>query len=126
MFRSSSGGRRVRPGRNPRWYRLAAAIVKPPLFVLTKHDWRGLHNVPRQGGVIVVANHVTVIDPLTLAHVLYDGAQRMPRFLAKAELFGVPGLGFVMRKANQIPVYRRSREAANSLRDAEAALAAGE
>ncbi len=116
----------MRPGRNPGWYRLAAAIVKPTLFVLTKHDWRGMHNVPRQGGAIVVANHVTVIDPLTLAHALYDGARRMPRFLAKAELFGVPGLGFVMRKSNQISVYRRSREAANSLRDAEAALAAGE
>jgi 1-acyl-sn-glycerol-3-phosphate acyltransferase len=41
-------------------------------------------------------------------------------------LFKVPLIGPLLRKSGQIPVYRRSRDAANSLRDAEAAAAAGE
>ena len=92
----------------------------------TKPTWRGLENIPREGGVIIVANHVTILDPVTLAHAIYDGVRRTPSFLAKSELFKVPVLGALLRKAGQIPVYRRTRDAVNSLRDAEAALVAGE
>lgn len=116
----------MRPGRHRGWFRLLAFVVKPWLWALTRPEWRGMENVPREGGVIIVANHVTVLDPLTLAHAMYDGARRIPRFLAKVELFKVPVVGAALRKGGQIPVYRRTREAANSLRDAEAAVAAGE
>ena len=116
----------MRPGRHRGWFRLLAFLVKPWLWALTKPDWRGMENIPREGGVIIVANHVTVLDPMTLAHAMYDGARRIPRFLAKVELFKVPVVGAALRKGGQIPVYRRTREAANSLRDAEAAVAAGE
>lgn len=117
---------RVRQGQHRRWFGLLAIVVKPFLYAFTRRDWRGIENIPREGGVIVVANHVTVLDPFTLAHAMYDGARRIPRFLAKAELFKVPVVGWLLHNAGQIAVYRRSREAANSLRDAEAALAAGE
>lgn len=116
----------MRPGQHRQWFSLIANIVKPFLYLFTRHEWRGLDNVPRDGGVIIVANHVTVIDPLTLAHTFYDGARRLPRYLAKSELFKAPVVGALLRKGGQIPVYRRSRDAANSLRDAEAAVAAGE
>jgi 1-acyl-sn-glycerol-3-phosphate acyltransferase len=101
-------------------------LVKPWLWALTKPRWLGMENIPRSGGVIIVANHVTVVDPLTFAHAMYDGARRIPRYLAKVELFKVPIVGAALRKGGQIPVYRRTREAANSLRDAESAVAAGE
>ncbi|MGH8888874.1 MAG: lysophospholipid acyltransferase family protein [Acidothermaceae bacterium] len=116
----------MRPGQHRRWFSLLAILVKPFLYLLTRHEWRGLDNVPRDGGVIIVANHVTVIDPFTLAHTFYDGTRRIPRYLAKAELFKVPVVGSLLRKGGQIPVHRRSRNAANSLRDAETAVAAGE
>jgi 1-acyl-sn-glycerol-3-phosphate acyltransferase len=116
----------LRPGRHRGWFRLLAFLVKPWLWALTKPRWRGMENIPRSGGVIIVANHVTVVDPLTLAHAMYDGARRMPRYLAKVELFKAPVVGWLLRKGGQIPVYRRTREAANSLRDAESAVAAGE
>lgn len=101
-------------------------MVKPFLFAFTRRDWRGIENIPRQGGVIAVANHVSEIDPLTLAHPIYDGAKRLPRYLAKSELFAVPVVGWLLHQGRQIPVYRRSRDAANALRDAEAAVADGE
>ncbi len=118
--------RSARPGRRPRWFGFVAITVKPFLYAFTRRDWHGMEYVPATGGVIVVANHVTVLDPLTLAHAIYDGSRRLPRYLAKSELFKVPVMGGLIRKAGQIPVYRQTRDAANSLRDAEAALAAGE
>jgi 1-acyl-sn-glycerol-3-phosphate acyltransferase len=118
--------RSTRPGEHRRWFALIAAVVKPPLYAFTRRDWRGMDHIPATGGAIVVANHVTVLDPLTLAHAVYDGSRRLPRYLAKAELFDVPVLRAVLRRAGQIPVYRRTRDAAASLRDARAAVAAGE
>lgn len=73
-----------------------------------------------------MANHVSQLDPLTLAHAIYDGGRRLPRYLAKAELFGVPVIGWVLRLGGQIPVRRGTRDAAASLRAAQLALAAGE
>jgi 1-acyl-sn-glycerol-3-phosphate acyltransferase len=116
----------VRSGRNRRWFLVTAVTAKPFLWAFTRPTWRGLENIPSDGGVVIVANHVTVLDPVTLAHAIYDGPHRTPSFLAKSELFKAPVVGFVLRKAGQIPVYRRTRDAGNSLRDAESAAEAGE
>lgn len=60
--------------------------------------------VPREGPVLLVANHPnSLIDPLIVAAV----AGRPVRFLAKAPLFSDPKLGWIMRAAGAIPVYRR-------------------
>jgi len=118
--------RRRRSGAHRGWFAVMGAVVKPLLYAVTRRDWRGLENIPPAGAVLVVANHVTVVDPLTLAHALYDGARRLPRFLAKAELFRVPLVGAVLRRSGQIPVYRQTRDAMNALREAHAALDAGE
>ena len=115
-----------RPGKHRGWFALVAVIVKVFLYSFTRHDWRDLHNIPRRGAVILVANHVTVVDPLTLSHAVYVGAHRLPRFLAKAELFKIAPIAFLLRRAGQIPVYRGSRDAATSLREAEAAVRDGE
>ena len=116
----------MRSGEHLRWFRVCAVLAKPFLWTMTKPRWRGLENIPRQGGVLIVANHVTILDPVTLSHAIYDGVRRTPSFLAKSELFKAPVIGTLLRNAGQIPVYRRTRDAANSLRDAEAALVAGE
>ena len=109
------------------WMRLAAAIAKPPLLVFTRRDWRGIEHVPRTGGVILAVNHISHVDPLTLADFLLFGVRRPPRFLAKSELFRGNGLvGRVMRGAHQIPVHRGTADAAVALRHAVAALAQGE
>jgi 1-acyl-sn-glycerol-3-phosphate acyltransferase len=51
---------------------------------------------------------------------------RIPRFMIKAGLFDKPLLGRIMTGAGQIPVHRGTTDAANSLRDAVAALERGE
>jgi 1-acyl-sn-glycerol-3-phosphate acyltransferase len=60
-----------------------------------------------------------------MAYVMWD-ADRPPRFLGKEAVFRIPVLGRIIRAAGQIPVYRDSNEAGLAIRDALAALSAGE
>ncbi len=106
-------------------YAFAASILRPLLTLTTRRDWRGTDYLPREGGVVVVPNHVSHADPFVVAHYLYDQG-RLPRFLAKASLFEVFFVRRILKGAKQIPVYRETREAGHSLRDAVAAIRAGE
>src|SRR5690625_2728606 len=72
--------------------------------------------------MIADANHVTAYDPLVVAHYLYDSG-RPPTILAKASLFNVPVLGWVLRKTGQVPVYRGTATARAALDAAPEALA---
>lgn len=117
----------MRLGRIGFWYRLAVLLLKPPLLLFTRRDWRHLERIPRQGGVILAANHISHADPMVLADFVVFGARRLPRYLAKSTLFRGNGLvGRVMRGARQIPVHRGTADASLALRDAVAALQAGE
>ena len=106
------------------WFSLVVAIVRPTLLVLTRRDWRGTENLPRDGGFILAANHLSYVDPLLIGHLCYDNG-RIPRFMAKAELFRIRGLRTILRGTRQIAVYRRSPDASLALRDAVAALKEG-
>ena len=117
----------MRLGRIGFWYRLAVVILKPPLLLLTKRRWRGFDNVPAEGGVILASNHISHVDPLTLADAIMYSTKRMPKFLAKASLFKGNGLvGRTVRGAGQIPVHRNTADASAALKDAVLALHRGE
>ncbi|MGK5550200.1 lysophospholipid acyltransferase family protein [Actinomadura kijaniata] len=118
-------GKTERRGYSPAWRRFAIVVLRPLLFTLLKRDWRGRGNVPREGGLIIAANHISEADPLALAHFVYESG-RFPVYLAKSTLFEVPLLRQVLRGTGQIPVYRDRADAALALRDAEAALRRGE
>jgi 1-acyl-sn-glycerol-3-phosphate acyltransferase len=99
-------------------------VLKPPLLVWTRRTWAGMEHVPKDGPVILVANHISHADPLASAHFIYD-AGRWPRFLGKASVFKVPVVGHLLRRAWQIPVERGSVNAARSLEALIGALRAG-
>ncbi len=88
----------------------------------------GGETVPRRGPVLLVANHPnSLLDPLLVAAV----AGRPVRFLAKAPLFADWKIGWLIRAAGAIPVYRRADDPASMDRNEEmfravhAALAGG-
>ena len=118
---------RVRTLDQPRgWaYTVAASIVKPVMLATTRQRWIGGENIPVTGGCVVVLNHVSHVDPLTAAHLLYDHG-RLPRYLAKAGLFRNRALGLLLRSAGQIPVERMTRDAATAYQAAVEAVRAGE
>jgi 1-acyl-sn-glycerol-3-phosphate acyltransferase len=124
QWRGGSGRGAARPHAGF-WYRFAIYVLKPLLTVFTRRDWRGAENLPRTGGMVLVANHISHLDALTLAHFLYDNGL-LPRFLAKAAVFDVPFVGRVVRGAEQIPVYRESQDAALAYEAAVAAVRRGE
>jgi 1-acyl-sn-glycerol-3-phosphate acyltransferase len=110
---------------SPGWRRFSIAVLRPLLFGMLKRDWRGQEHVPREGGMIVVANHISEADPLALAHFVFESG-RYPVFLAKSSLFDVGYLRPILRGTGQIPVHRDRIDASLALQDAEAALKAGE
>ncbi|MDA0637140.1 lysophospholipid acyltransferase family protein [Nonomuraea sp. MCN248] len=114
--------RLTRPSRF--WETLAVVIVKPLSWLLIKRDWRRGDRIPRTGGVILVANHLSWADPVLLAHYLYDHG-RWPIVLAKSSLFKVPLLGHAVRSLRAIPVYRGSSDAARSLHESAERLKEG-
>ncbi|HET7013830.1 MAG TPA: lysophospholipid acyltransferase family protein [Streptosporangiaceae bacterium] len=83
-----------------------------------KHDWQGQEHIPKSGGVIVAANHLSYADVLAVA-LFCDQAGRYPTFLAKSTLFNIKVLGPILVKLGQLPVYRGQADAALVLRDAE-------
>ena len=109
------------------WVRLCVLTIYPLDTLLFRIRWRGLDRMPppESGGVIVVANHVSHIDTLLMARVVWQSG-RVPRFMVKSPVFGWPVIGRVVRGAGQIPVVRGTSDAASSLHDAVAALNRGE
>lgn len=106
------------------WRLFSVVSLKSVLLALTQRDWRGQEHVPRVGGVIFVANHISHFDPLVVAHFVYD-LGRWPRFLAKASLFAIPILGGLFRTVEQIPVHRGTVDAAKALDAAVTAVSGG-
>jgi 1-acyl-sn-glycerol-3-phosphate acyltransferase len=85
--------------------------------------YRHGERIPASGPVLLVANHVSVLDPIACGRLVFDNG-RTPRFLAKDSLFTGP-LGTLMRAAGQIPVARHSTHASGSVSAAQVELAAG-
>jgi 1-acyl-sn-glycerol-3-phosphate acyltransferase len=102
---------------------LAIALIVPISNLMFRLRYRHGERLPATGPVLLVANHVSLLDPLACARLVFDNG-RIPHFLAKDSLFKGP-LGTLLRNARQIPVARFSSEARGSVTAAEADLAAG-
>ncbi len=63
--------------------------------------WRGTANLPRHGGVLLVANHQSYLDPPIIGSVM--GARHFD-FLARAGLFEIRWLRPLIRALNAVPV----------------------
>jgi 1-acyl-sn-glycerol-3-phosphate acyltransferase len=105
-------------------FRLCVLVVYPASVLLFRMSYRHPERIPRTGGVLLVANHVSVLDPLACARLVWDSG-RVPRFLAKDSVFRGPA-GTILRAAGQIPVSRGTTNASSSVHAAKAALDAGE
>jgi 1-acyl-sn-glycerol-3-phosphate acyltransferase len=85
----------------------------------------GLENIPEHGPALIVANHVSFMDPLVIG-----GSVRRPvRFVMDHNIFKIPVLNFIFRTARAIPIAPAHQDR-NTLEEAfdriDAELAEGE
>ena len=106
------------------WIGFCAVFFYPVGWLSARPRFVGLEHVPRTGGAVLAANHISHIDPIYSALAVHL-ARRVPRFLAKDSLWRVPVLGTVLRSTGQIPVFRGTADAKASLREGTAALENG-
>jgi 1-acyl-sn-glycerol-3-phosphate acyltransferase len=88
--------------------------------LLTRRRVMGGENVPRQGPLLVVANHLNLADPPLLAISL----GRLATFMAKEELFHPWPMGYYFRGVGAFPV-RRGQLGRQALRRTEQTLTQG-
>ncbi len=84
------------------FYKCLIAIVGAFVKVVFRVRIEGEENIPAEGGCIVCANHSSNWDPVFLIVLL----SRRIFFMAKAELFKVPLLGWLIKSIGMIPVKR--------------------
>ena len=92
--------------------------------VLGRRRFAGNEVLGRSGAALVVANHISHIDPLFDA-VYVRKAGRFPHILAKSSLWKVPVLKSVLNRTGQIPVERGGGAGGTALDAATKALGDG-
>jgi 1-acyl-sn-glycerol-3-phosphate acyltransferase len=98
-------------------------VVYPIASLMFRLRYRHRERMPATGPVLVVANHVSILDPIACGRMVFD-LGRIPHFLAKESVF--KGLaGVLLRGAGQIPVKRYTKDAHEALAAARADLEAG-
>ena len=84
-------------------YELVSKLFVFPIYKFVfKGHLIGRDNIPQKGSFIMVSNHGSLLDPPLLGHAL----GRNISFMAKAELFKIPFLGFVIKACGAYPVKR--------------------
>ena len=101
-------------------YHISRLIIAIGLRLFTRRRVSGRDHIPPQGPLIVVANHLSAIDPPLVDSVL----DRRPAFMAKEELFQSRLNSWFMRSLGAFPV-SKGRPGRQALRQAMQALTAG-
>ncbi len=107
------------------WGLWVMVVIFHPManLIFRREVWHA-ERIPAEGPAILVSNHISIADPVSLARAVWD-AGRIPQFLAKNTLYrGLAGV--ILRSSGQIPVFRATAAAQESLREAIAALHRGE
>lgn len=83
-------------------YKTGRVLVRVMTTLLWDLKVYGLENVPRTGGVLLISNHQSYLDPMLLAVQL----RRPVSFLARSTLFEKRAFGWLISRLNAFPVRR--------------------
>lgn len=85
-------------------YKILSALVSGFVRLIFRIKVVNPENIPEQGACIVCFNHLSFWDPVVIS----VGIKRRIRFIAKAELFKVPLLGWFLKAIGTVPLKRGS------------------
>ncbi len=77
-------------------------FVMPYHFIMTRLKVVGRENIPKEGSLIVVANHISTLDPPLFAYV----TQRHMLYMAKSELWNNWFMGKLLDWLGALPINR--------------------
>ncbi|MGB9681513.1 MAG: lysophospholipid acyltransferase family protein [bacterium] len=103
------------------FYWFAWIILRVFLTIFCRYKIIGLENVPHKGGVILVANHRAMMDPIVIGCSI---PFRRAYFMAKEELFRFKLFAIIIGALGAFPV-KRGKLDRNALRIAERLLKEG-
>jgi 1-acyl-sn-glycerol-3-phosphate acyltransferase len=103
-------------------YHFIGVVTDWPIRRLFRFRSKGEEHLPREGGFVLSANHMSNLDPWPLGLPLYP--DRQLRFMAKAEMYKPP-LKWILEPAGAFPV-RRGRGDEEALERAVELAKAGE
>jgi 1-acyl-sn-glycerol-3-phosphate acyltransferase len=110
--------------RDPVYRPIIAAALGLFRLLGFRFDITGLEHVPRRGGAVLAANHVSYFDFMFVGLPAHLRGRRLVRFLAKKSVFDHPVSGPLMRGMHHIAVDRAAGRSA--YRHAVEALSEGE
>ncbi|TRY16834.1 1-acyl-sn-glycerol-3-phosphate acyltransferase, partial [Geobacillus sp. LEMMJ02] len=84
------------------FYTFARTIVKQVLTPLYRIEVSGVEHIPKEGAVIICANHISNLDP----PIVGITCPRPVHFMAKEELFRTPVVKQLVSRLHAFPVRR--------------------
>lgn len=89
-------------GRNPVVYWISRALFQPFFLVYFRMQRIGREHIPREGAVVIAANHRSFLDPFVIGTLV----RRPVYFVAKSELFKNPLVAWWLNCLGAFPVDR--------------------
>ncbi|PDQ35983.1 MAG: 1-acyl-sn-glycerol-3-phosphate acyltransferase [Candidatus Lumbricidophila eiseniae] len=108
--------------RRPSFFWIGAGLAVPFMKLTVTYRFHHPERLPQTGAYIIAPNHHSEIDPVVVGVACWK-LGRAPRFLAKASLFKIPVVGWLLRRLGQIPVERSGKNGHAALRAAEQLVA---
>jgi 1-acyl-sn-glycerol-3-phosphate acyltransferase len=102
-------------------YAATRALIRFLFWIFTELEVDGLEHVPEAGPVLLVSNHVNLMDPIVPIGVL----KRRVSFMAKEQIFQWPIMGPWFKALDLVPVARGSIASRRAIQRAEELLARG-
>lgn len=105
-------------------YHSARCIIRPILDVLSHLESHGNENIPRQGGCLLVSNHVSLLDTIIIG----AATDRELHFMGANNFYQIPCFGWFLTKFNGFSIKRGTpdrqalKEALSRLRGGKALL----
>ena len=86
------------------FYFMVYVILGPIFWLIFPCLFYGLKNIPKEGPLMVCANHNAMRDPIFIA--MAFGPVNQLSFMVKAELFNIPVIGRLFKLAGMFPANR--------------------